>query len=221
MPGSTLVLTGPAGTGKSTVLLQTSNGVAIDGRRVLFVSGEQSRDDILQLAARIGIFNDQVDVLGNEGDVYAIVEEAEQQRHALLVVDSLQTCSVGDAGGDEGSAEQCKATMNILTAFGKRSGVAILIVSHVNSSGVMAGPTTLEHLCDGVVYFEPYDPFDDDDLDKDVAKKLTRADLDGLRVLRSSTKMRNGPSGVRAVLEMTERGLRPASRRFSNLVVAA
>lgn len=195
VPGSTIVLTGPPGIGKSTLLLQAADGVARENRKVLFASGEQTADDVLSLAARLGIRNAHVEVLGLDGDVYKITHAVERHHAGLLIIDSLQTAALDDVDADEGSAEQCRAVANYLTAWSKRTGIAALVVSHINKDHELAGPKAIEHLVDGVVYFDMPDA---DDLD--------------LRLLISGAKMRNGPSNVEAFLRMTERGLVPAPK---------
>jgi DNA repair protein RadA/Sms len=203
--GSTMVITGAAGCGKSTLILQLADGVAANGSKVLYTNGEQNKDDVLGLAARLGMKSAAVKVMAIEGDVYKITAEAEQFKPALLVIDSLQTAFIDDCGGDEGSTEQCKAVANYLTAWGKREKVAILIIAHVNQDGNMAGPMSAQHLVDGILYF---DPFVDEESPED----------ENLRVL-SSGKNRNGPSGIREFFRMTSSGLVPTRKKSTLEIV--
>lgn len=213
VPGATIVITGPPGTGKSTLLLQTANAVAREDRRVLYTSGEQTREDFAMMASRFGTANAHVDVLGNQGDIYEIVRECESRKPSLLIVDSVNTAFVDDLESDVNSRRQIEAVANYLTSFGKSEKVAILLVVHVGKDGDMTGPRTLEHLVDAVIYFDPFDaPPDEDDL-------YTEEELMQLRVLTSSSKNRFGPSGTRAIVEMTQSGLITPSKRKSKLLV--
>lgn len=198
VPGSSTIATGAPGIGKSTLLLQTADAVATGSRRVLYASGEESKDDVFRLAGRLGLRSERVDVVGNEGDAYTITDAVDPKVHALLILDSLQTACLPDCDADEGSAEQCRAVTNYLTAWCKRTNVAAIIVSHVNKDGDLAGPRAVEHLVDNVIYFDAY-------VDED-------GQSDKLRVLSSSSKMRHGESGVEALLEMTSAGLHAPSK---------
>lgn len=207
--GSTTLLTGAPGTGKSTLLIQTSDGVAKGKRSVLYTSGEQSAHDIGELGGRLGASNVEIDVLGNEGDIYKIIGHAEKKKPTVLVVDSVNTAFVDDIDSDVNSSRQIEACGNYLVSYGKTEGVALIVVCHQTKGGEMAGPRALEHLVDTVIYFDPVDPDEGDD-EEEVAS---------LRVLVSG-KNRHGPTGRRSVLEMTEQGLRTPSRRKSSLIVA-
>jgi DNA repair protein RadA/Sms len=213
VPGNAVLLTGPPGTGKTTILLQTANAVATEKRPVLYTAGEQSVDDIAGLAYRLGMVNPHVDVMGNEGDIYKIIAEAEQKKPGLLVIDSINTAFMDDVEADVNSARQLEAVSNYVTSFGKSEKVACLIVLHVNKDGSMAGPRVVEHLVDSVMFFDPFAPEDDEDLEMFTHEEVAR-----LRVL-SSGKNRNGPSGLREMVEMTEKGLRTPSKKKSALIL--
>jgi DNA repair protein RadA/Sms len=204
VPSAAVLITGPPGQGKSSILIKSADTIAKNGeKRVLYTSGEQNRDDIGILASRLEALNPNVDVMGNEGDIYKIVAEAQQKKPAMLVIDSIQTAYMDDVKGDVGSAEQIKAVTNYITSYAKTEKVALLIVGHVNKDGEMAGPKVMEHLVDSVIFLEPYEAYDEDgNLDDGCAN---------LRVL-SSGKNRYGPSGVKELLEMTEKGLMSLSR---------
>jgi DNA repair protein RadA/Sms len=205
--GSVVVVTGPPGQGKSTILLQTANTIAQGKKTVLYTSGEQSRDDIGFLAARLNCLNPNVDVLGNEGDIYKIVEEAEGKKPALLVVDSVNTAFMDDVEADVNSARQIEAVTNYLTSFAKTAGITILLVCHVKKDGEMSGPKVMEHLVDAVMFFDPYFGEDGDDEDDAKYRQL------------SSGKNRYGASGVRATVEMTEGGIRSPQKVTSKYLV--
>lgn len=203
--GSTLMISGPPGVGKTTLLLNVADQAAEGKKIVTYASGEQSVDDIADFAKRLNVTNPNVVVLGNEGDIYKITEECERNGSILLVVDSLQTCFCEDVKSDEGSSAQCKAVANYLTAWGKREGVAVFLVSHVNKEGDLAGPKAAEHLVDGTLEFDPAPDMDDDG---NIIEKTIN-----WRRLTSGTKFRIGPSNVSELFEMTSEGIEPVTRR--------
>lgn len=217
--GSTYVLTGPPGQGKTTVLLQASQTVAETTKRpVLYTSGEQNADDVGIFAARLGIKSELIAVRGNEGDVYKITSEAERLKPALIVCDSIQTAFVSDVGGDVGSAEQIKAVTNWLTSFGKVEKTSVIIVCHVNKDGEMAGPRVMEHLVDAICYLDPYGGPDGEDEDEDDEGET---DLEFLASLRefSIGKNRFGAPGLRAVVQMTSRGIHTPDKPISDRLI--
>lgn len=205
-------------THNTTVLLQASQTVAESTKRpVLYTSGEQNADDVGIFAARLGIKSELIAVRGNEGDVYKITSEAERLKPALIVCDSVQTAFVSDVGGDVGSAEQIKAVTNWLTSFGKVEKVSVIIVCHVNKDGEMAGPRVMEHLVDAICYLDPYGGPDGEDEDEDEGE----TDLEFLASLRefSIGKNRFGAPGLRAVVQMTSRGIHTPDKPISNRLI--
>lgn len=208
--GSPVLVTGDPGNGKSTILLQASNHIASAKRPVLYTAGEQSREDIGIFAKRLSALNEHVDVMGLEGDVYKIVAAAEEKKPALLVVDSINTAFMDDIDADVNTPRQIAAAGNYLTSFAKQAKIAMFIICQVTKDGDLAGPKNLEHLVDAIVYFDNY--LTDDDSEDADDEELAR-----LRVL-SIGKNRFGPPGVRAMLEMTEGGLKTPSKRKSKLL---
>lgn len=222
VPGSTLVITGPPGCGKTTVLLQTSNAIATKtGRPVMISSGEQSDTDLGIFASRLKLNSSLVQIRGNQGDMYKITSEAERIKPALLIVDSAQTAFISDVGGDVGSSEQLKAVANWGTSFGKVENISIVMVVHFTKESEMAGPRMLEHLVDSILfldkYYPPEDENDDDD-DDDEMPKLDEEYIDHLREFEIG-KNRFGPPGRRAVVEMTETGLQTPSRPIGKRII--
>lgn len=211
--GSTIVLTGPPGMGKTTVLIQAANAIATPKKTVLYTSGEQNKQDIGIFASRLGTLNSQIDVLGNEGNAYHITSEAERRKPSLLIVDSVQTAFIEDVGGDVGSAQQIKAVTNWLTSFGKVENVIVILVSHVTKDLEVAGPKSFEHLVDGLAFLEPYELTEDSDLDG-----VDETYLVSLRQFAIG-KNRFGPPGLISVVEMTEKGLQTPSRPISKKLI--
>ena len=213
-------------THNTTVLLQASQTVAeMTKRPVLYTSGEQNADDVGIFAARLGIKSENIHIRGNEGDVYKITSEAERLKPALIVCDSIQTAFVSDVGGDVGSAEQIKAVTNWLTSFGKVEKTSIIIVCHVNKDGEMAGPRVMEHLVDAICYLDPYggpEESEDEDEDED-EDDAAENDLEFLGSLRefSIGKNRFGPPALRAVVQMTSKGIHTPERPVGDRIVIA
>ena len=204
VPGSSIVISGPPGGGKSTLLLTIANNVATEKHPVLYTSGEQSREDIAIMAKRINALSDNVEVLGNNGDAYEITKKAEDIKASLVIVDSIQTAYLDDSESAEGSAQQVKDTINYLTAWCKREKIIMFIISQVDKKGDLAGPNAMAHLCDIVTEMDPYTVYDDDG-ELDERTKNWK--------MLSSGKNRYGASGVSELLEMTESGIKPVKKK--------
>lgn len=204
--GGVVAISGPPGVGKTTILMSVVNNVASGGRKATYASGEQGTDGIIEIVHRLKIAeNKDVAVYTNEGDIYKITSDVEDNGSKLLVIDSLQTASLDDANGDEGSAEQTRAVANYLTAWALRTKVAVVLVSHVNKEGDLAGPKAIEHLIDGTLELDPCPELDDDGVEIPETK--------GYRALKSGAKFRIGESGVTEMFEMTGEGIKPLGER--------
>jgi DNA repair protein RadA/Sms len=156
VPGSVVLIGGDPGIGKSTLLLQMALSVAA-GRKVLYVSGEESAVQIKARAVRLlegqAAGADQLYLL-TETDVERILAQVEMLQPSLLVVDSIQTMQVADIGSAAGSISQVRESAARLQALAKSRGVAVFLVGHVTKEGSIAGPRVLEHLVDTVLYLE-------------------------------------------------------------------
>jgi DNA repair protein RadA/Sms len=186
VPGSMALIGGEPGIGKSTLLLQTAARLRAAGRHVLYASGEESPEQIRLRADRLVEDAGPVLVLG-ETRLEAIVDAAQASRAELLVLDSIQTVytdTLESAPGSVGQVRECAAR---LMRFAKESGTAVFVVGHVTKGGAIAGPKTLEHIADTVLYFEGESSLD-------------------YRLLRA-TKNRFGSVDELGVFSMTERGL--------------
>ncbi len=153
VPGSVTLLAGDPGVGKSTLLLEVAHCWAQSGRRVLYVSGEESAGQIRLRADRIGCGGGEV-YLAAESDLHAVLAHIEIVQPALVIVDSVQTMSTSEADGVAGGVTQVRAVTAALTAAAKANGVALILVGHVTKDGAIAGPRSLEHLVDVVLHFE-------------------------------------------------------------------
>lgn len=153
VPGSVTLLAGDPGVGKSTLLLEVAHRWAQAGRRALYVSGEESAGQIRMRAERTGCAHDEV-FLAAESDVQTVLGHIDAVNPSLVIVDSVQTMTAGDADGVVGGVTQVRSVTTALTAVAKSTGVAIVLVGHVTKDGAIAGPRSLEHLVDVVLHFE-------------------------------------------------------------------
>ncbi|MDR7415297.1 MAG: DNA repair protein RadA, partial [Armatimonadota bacterium] len=153
VPGSLVLVGGDPGIGKSTLALMMAQRLAAHGRRVLYVSGEESPQQTKMRADRIGVDSRGILLLA-ETELEAVLDAARRLRPALLVVDSIQTVyrpELGSAPGSVGQVRECAAA---LLQLAKTDGIAVLLIGHVTKEGILAGPRVLEHTVDTVLYFE-------------------------------------------------------------------
>ena len=190
VPGSMILIGGEPGIGKSTILLQVAAKLQNGGHRTLYVSGEESP---LQVKLRAERLNDEaadVDVLG-ETLLETIIATAAAMSPSVLIVDSIQTVFTADLEGAPGSVGQVRECAARLMRFAKETGITVFVVGHVTRDGGIAGPKTLEHIVDTVLYFEGEGMLDH-------------------RVLRA-IKNRFGSVDEIGVFRMTESGLDPVA----------
>ncbi len=159
VPGSVTLLAGDPGVGKSTLLLKVAHRWAQSGRRVLYISGEESAGQIRLRADRIGCDGDagkdfEEVYLAAESDLHTALEHIATVGPALVIIDSVQTMSTSEVDGVAGGVTQVRAVTAALTAAAKANGVAMILVGHVTKDGAIAGPRSLEHLVDVVMHFE-------------------------------------------------------------------
>lgn len=152
VPGSAILLGGDPGIGKSTLLLQTAASLS-ERMRVLYVSGEESAQQIKMRASRIGVDKHALYVL-TENDVEAILDKCLSIRPDVLIIDSIQTMVSADSASAPGSVSQVRQSAGAIVRYAKESGVSVFLVGHVTKEGSLAGPRVLEHMVDAVLYFE-------------------------------------------------------------------
>jgi len=153
VPASATLIGGDPGIGKSTLLLQAARGLAGSGRKVLYVSGEESEAQIKMRASRLGVSGEGIFLLA-ETSVERGIESASVLSPAAVIIDSIQTMFTSDLPGAPGSVGQVRECAGRLVFFGKKKGVSVFLVGHVTKEGAIAGPRVLEHLVDTVLYFE-------------------------------------------------------------------
>ena len=188
VPGSVILLAGPPGIGKSTLLLQWLAAMAGEGRPGMLASGEESRAQVAARARRIGVVADAVSFAPGR-DLHAVVAAARADRPTVLAVDSIQTLRDPDATTQPGGVAQVRGCVDALVELAKTEDVTVVVSGHVTKDGDLAGPRALEHAVDVVLAFEG-DP------------------RSGLRIV-SGGKNRFGAEGETAWFEMGPEGLSP------------
>jgi len=151
--GSLTLVGGDPGIGKSTLLLQMCQKLAEKGRRVLYISGEESLRQIKMRAIRIGSFTDSMQ-LYCETNLEEIEAQIQQEKPEVVIIDSIQTMYNESVGAAPGSVSQVRESTGVLLRLAKGLGISIFIVGHVTKEGTVAGPRVLEHMVDTVLYFE-------------------------------------------------------------------
>jgi len=189
VPGSIILIGGDPGIGKSTLMSQMAIEIALPGRRVLYVSGEESEKQIKMRAARLigrqplpeALF------LVTETNLEVILSHVRDLRPEVLIVDSIQTTYLPELESSAGSVTQVRECASQLRELAKSSGITVFVVGHVTKEGAIAGPRVLEHIVDTVLYLEG---------DRFQAYRLLR-----------SVKNRFGATSEVGVFEMREAGL--------------
>ena len=187
--GSVVLLGGDPGIGKSTLLLQCLALVS-QQHEVLYVTGEESPQQISMRAGRLGLPTDKLKLLSSTR-VEEIIAQAGTLQPAVMVIDSIQTIFSDSLQSAPGSVSQIRESTAMLVRFAKQANVAILLVGHVTKEGQLAGPRVLEHMVDTVLYFE--------------GETSTR-----FRVIRA-VKNRFGAVNELGIFAMTDQGLKPVS----------
>lgn len=184
--GSVILIGGDPGIGKSTILLQAFSHLSKQ-HKVLYVTGEESLQQVKLRAQRLGLENLAINLL-TETNIETIISVAQQDPPAFMVLDSIQTMYTAQIQSAPGSITQVRESTAHLVRFAKQTGTAIFLVGHVTKDGTIAGPKVLEHMVDTVLYFE--------------------GDPDGrFRMLRA-VKNRFGAVNELGIFAMTDKGLK-------------
>lgn len=185
--GSLMLVGGDPGIGKSTLLLQVCYNLSEQGHKVLYVSGEESAQQIKLRARRIGEFKNDLLVLC-ETNLDSIKETIDQLRPEIVIIDSIQTMYNENVASAPGSVSQVRESTGVFMQIAKGMNISIFLVGHVTKEGVVAGPRVLEHMVDTVLYFEG---------DRYAAYRILRG-----------VKNRFGSTNEIGVFEMRQTGLR-------------
>ena len=188
--GAFVLLGGSPGVGKSTLLLQVCGHISEAKKKVLYISAEENPSQTALRAHRLNIDNPHL-LFFSEGSLEDILLNAEKEKPAVLIVDSIQTVYLKSLSSAPGTVSQVRECAGLLMNYAKATNVTVVIVGHVTKDGSLAGPRVLEHLVDTVLSIE--------------------GESEGqCRILRSS-KNRFGPTNEMAVFEMDEEGLKEVS----------
>ncbi|MXP63744.1 DNA repair protein RadA [Roseomonas sp. M0104] len=187
VPGSVVLVGGDPGIGKSTILLQAAARIAAAGRRTLYISGEESIDQVRLRALRLGLTNSPLGLAAATSlrDIAASLEE--EREATLVIIDSIQTVWLDSLEAAPGTVSQVRACAAELTRLAKTRNFAVVLVGHVTKEGTLAGPRVLEHMVDATLYFEG---------DRGHQFRILRA-----------VKNRFGATDEIGVFEMTDQGL--------------
>lgn len=185
VPGSLVLVGGDPGIGKSTLLLQVCQKLS-QKMDVLYISGEESPQQIKMRAERIGTFSDRLTLLC-ETNLDLVSKVIEREHPKVVMIDSIQTMYKEDVSSAPGSVSQVREATGVLLRIAKEKGIAVFIVGHVTKEGVVAGPRVLEHMVDTVLYFEG---------DRHASYRILRG-----------VKNRFGSTNEIGVFEMQEQGL--------------
>ncbi len=186
--GSLVLVGGEPGIGKSTLLLQVARDLAAEDASVLYVSGEESLEQIKLRGDRLGVRDGRLYMLA-ETNLERILAQAERLAPRILVVDSIQTVFSAKMSSGPGTISQVREAANQIFRFAKTRQIPAFIVGHITKDGSLAGPKSLEHIVDVVLLFEG---------ERDHSHRVLRA-----------MKNRFGPVSELAVFEMTAAGLQP------------
>lgn len=186
VPGAVVLLSGEPGVGKSTLLLEVAANTAKSGKKVLYVSGEESVGQIRLRAERTGAMNDNL-YIASETDLSTLLGQVDSVQPELLVVDSVQTIAAAEIDGAAGMPSQIREVAANLIRVAKERALPIILVGHVTKDGNIAGPRALEHLVDVVCHFEG---------DRQTSLRFVR-----------SMKNRFGPTDEVGCFEMTGEGI--------------
>jgi len=195
VPGSLVLLGGEPGIGKSTLMLQA--GLNLTKHKVLFVSGEESEQQIRMRAERIGLKNSGCFIL-TETTTQIIFRHIEKLKPDILIIDSIQTLYSNSIESSPGSVSQIRECAGELFRFAKQTGIPVFLIGHITKDGIIAGPKVLEHMVDTVLQFEG---------DRHHIYRIIRA-----------TKNRFGSTAELGIYEMEGSGLREVSNPSEILI---
>jgi len=188
--GSLVLIGGAPGIGKSTIVMQMADKLAMNGTSVLYVSGEESERQIKMRGERLGVASENLFLLP-ETNLQAILAEANALRPEFVIVDSIQTVFSDQVESAPGSVSQVREVAAQFMTFAKSTSTPVFLTGHVTKEGSLAGPKTLEHIVDTVLYFEG---------DRHHNHRIIRA-----------TKNRFGAANEIGIFEMTNSGLVPVA----------
>ena len=189
--GSVVLIGGDPGIGKSTLLLQTADSLAKSKNSIIYISGEESVDQVRLRAKRLECDEHSIKLASTTNVAEIINTIKDEKAPVIVIIDSIQTMFIEELSSAPGTVSQVRASAGELTIFAKKNNITLLIVSHVTKDGQIAGPKVLEHMVDTVLYFEG---------EKDLHFRILRA-----------MKNRFGAANEIGVFEMNDVGLSEVS----------
>ena len=153
--GSVVLIGGDPGIGKSTILLQSVANIAANGRECIYISGEESVDQVRLRAKRMGVSDTPVKLASSTSvaDIIRTINKA-KEKPDVVIIDSIQTMFLDSVESSPGTVSQVRASAHELISMAKKQDISLILVGHVTKSGQIAGPKLLEHMVDTVLYFE-------------------------------------------------------------------
>lgn len=184
--GMVILLGGEPGTGKSTLMLQVASKVAQQNKKILYVSGEESKEQIKLRSIRLKIDSNDIFLLCHN-NIEQIDNAISEYQPDLLIIDSIQSVYSAEIDNYLGSVTQLRECSSYLTKIAKRENIPTIIIGHVTKDGIVAGPKTIEHMVDTVLYFE--------------------SEKEGFFKILRTTKNRFGSTNEIGIFEMNASGL--------------
>lgn len=194
VPGSMVLVGGNPGIGKSTLMLHVAANMDSNGKKILYVSGEESLEQLALRSKRLKVADAEINLI-TETSIDLIMGTIDDLKPDMVILDSIQTVFSPDVDSSPGSVNQVRECTSILLKHIKESGATLFIIGHVTKDGAIAGPRLLEHMVDTVLYFEGDSNFQH-------------------RILRA-VKNRFGPSDEIAILSMMDAGLKEVNNASS------
>ena len=151
--GSLILLAGDPGIGKSTLVLQTAGNICKKGKKLLYVSAEESSSQVKLRAKRLGVNSDNLYVY-SQTNFEAVINQIDSIKPEILVIDSIQSVYTQNITSSAGSVSQIRECTNALMDIAKNKNITVIVIGHVTKEGNIAGPKVLEHMVDTVIYFE-------------------------------------------------------------------
>jgi len=190
VPGSLVLIGGEPGIGKSTLMLQVCKNIADKNQKVLYFSGEESPSQIKMRGERINSLSDNI-LMSGEITINGILKQIEELQPSLVIIDSIQTMYSPDLSSAPGTVSQIREATHKFLISAKSSEIPFVVIGHITKEGSIAGPKTLEHIVDTVLYFEG---------ERFHSRRIIRA-----------VKNRFGSTNEIGIFEMTELGLIPVT----------
>ncbi len=209
VPGSLILLGGDPGIGKSTLALQLA--LELDGRKILYASGEESLQQIKLRAERLNLKNDNCFFL-SETSLEHLVAQTEQVQPELLIIDSIQTISTEILESSPGSVSQVRECTSAIQKMAKKNDVAVILIGHITKEGSLAGPKVLEHMVDTVLQFEG---------DTNYMYRILRSNKNRFGSTNELGIFEMGGNGLREIINPSEQLISKLSDNVSGTAIAA